>query len=135
MFPKCSPRGGTTVHFRNTTRPPWYIATMVSLDTCRALAQALPDVSEQLHHNMPAFARGTKRFAIFDPAKRVLALRLSLTDSDRIEAVAAGLLEPAPGKYGAEGWAAVDLERIGKEPFATLLAKAHAGAGAKSRRS
>lgn len=106
---------------------------MVSLATYRTLAQALPDVLEQIHHRMPAFARGARRFAIFDPAKGMLALRLPLTDSDRIEAVRAGLLEPAPGKYGAEGWASVDMARIGKDAFSTLLRKAHQGVGQKPR--
>lgn len=108
---------------------------MVSLDTYRALVQVLPDVSEQIHHRMPAFARGSRRFTIFDPAEGMLALRLPLTDPDRVEALARGLIEPAPGKYGAEGWASVDMQAIQPDEFETLLRKAHAGVGTKTKRS
>ena len=110
---------------------------MVSLETYRALALALPDAAEQIHSGMPAFAVGKKRFAIFDPKRGELALRLPLTDPVRIEAEQTGLLVAAPGKYGAEGWASVDMTRIGPGAFEELLAIAHgnvAGAGRKGTR-
>lgn len=99
---------------------------MVSLETYRKIAADLPGVAEQVHSGMPAFAVGKKRFAIFDPKKGAFAIRLPLTDPARAEALARGLLAPAPGKYGAEGWVGVDMERIGKAEFAKLLAIAHA---------
>lgn len=99
---------------------------MVSLETYRKIAADLPGVAEQVHSGMPAFAVGKKRFAIFDPKKGGLAIRIPLTDPARSEGVAEGLLVPAPGKYGAEGWVGVDMERIGKAEFAKLLAIAHA---------
>lgn len=105
---------------------------MTSLETYRTLALALPDVVEQIHSGMPAFAVGKKRFAIFDPKRGELALRLPLTDPIRVEAEGAGLLASAPGKYGAEGWASVDMARIAPEAFEELLRIAHgavAGAG------
>ena len=98
---------------------------MVSLETYRMLAADLPGAAEQVHSGMPAFAVGKKRFSIFDPKKGTLAIRLPLTDSASAEAVEKSLLEPAPGKYGAEGWVSVDMERIGKDEFAKLLAIAH----------
>lgn len=94
---------------------------MVSLETYRKIAADLPGVAEQIHSGMPAFAVGKKRFSIFDPKKGELAIRLPLTDPDRSEAVVQGLLAPAPGKYGAEGWVGVDMDRIGKAEFAKLL--------------
>ncbi len=98
---------------------------MLSLETYRKIAADLPGVAEQVHSGMPAFAVGKKRFSIFDPKKGELAIRLPLTDPARADAVAQGLLTPAPGKYGAEGWVGVDMERIGKAEFAKLLAIAH----------
>lgn len=99
---------------------------MVALEAYRRLAMELPGTTEQVHSGMPAFAVGKARFAIFDPKKGELALRLPLTDSVRTKAEAEGLLAAAPGRYGAEGWAGVDLERIEPERFETLLRIAHA---------
>lgn len=107
---------------------------MITLDTYRTLAQALPGVSEQIHHAMPAYAVGRSRFAIFDPRKGILAIRLPLADPDRAEGIGDGVVEAVPGSYGAEGWVSVDMERIGKAQFAKLLEAAHAGVGSKKKR-
>jgi hypothetical protein len=100
---------------------------MVSLETYRKLAAALPGTTEQIHSGMPAFAVGKSRFAIFDPKKGELALKLPPTDAGRRSGIETGLLVPAPGKYGAEGWAGVDMERIGNAEFVELLETAHRG--------
>ena len=97
---------------------------MISLDTYRRLAAALSGAAEQIHSGMPAFAVGKSRFSIFDPKKGELALRVPLTDSVRIDALAKGLLAAA-GRYGAEGWAMVDLDRIDEAGFTRLLEIAH----------
>jgi len=106
---------------------------MVSLEAYRTAALALAEVSEVEHFGMLAFQRGKTRFAAFDPKKGVLSLRLPLTDSVRTDGIARGVLVPAPGKYGAEGWTSVDLERMEWTEFAGLLETAHAGAVPKGR--
>jgi len=106
---------------------------MISLESYRAAALALADVSEVEHFGMLAFQRGKTRFAAFDPKKGVLSLRLPLTDSVRADGIVRGVLEPAPGKYGAEGWTNVDLERLEWAEFSGLLETAHAGATPKGR--
>ena len=106
---------------------------MVSLEAYRTAALALEDVSEVEHFGMLAFQRGKSRFAAFDPKKGVLALKLPLTDPVRVDGIACCVLEPAPGKYGAEGWTSVDLERMDWPEFAALLETAHAGAVSKGR--
>jgi hypothetical protein len=104
---------------------------MISLETYRQLAAALPGTAEQIHSGMPAFAVGKARFSIFDPKKGELALKLPSSDAGRRAGIEKGLLVPAPGKYGAEGWAGVDMERIGKEEFVVLLEAAHRGVAPK----
>jgi len=100
---------------------------MVSLESYRKLAAALPGTAEQVHSGMPAFAVGEKRFTIFDPKKGELALKLPPTDAGRRSGIEAGLLVPAPGKYGAEGWVGVDMERVDKTEFVKFLEAAHRG--------
>ena len=100
---------------------------MVSLETFRKLALELPGVSEQIHFGMNALAVGAKRFTAFDPKKGELALKLPLSDPKRLEGVESGILSHAPGKYGAEGWATLDMEKIRKSEFVRLLKSAHAG--------
>jgi len=106
---------------------------MVSLEAYRKEALALPETSEVEHFGMLAFQRGKTRFAAFDPKKGALSLRLAMTDPVRAEGIARGILVPAPGKYGAEGWTTVDLDRMEWDEFAELLVSAHGLATPKGR--
>jgi len=101
---------------------------MITLDGFRRQALALPEVDEQLHCGRIAFRRGKTRFAIFDPRKGELALRLPAPSALRDAGIERGLLEPSPGKYGAEGWLGVDMGSVGEPEFARMLQAAHGGA-------
>lgn len=108
---------------------------MVSLDTYRNLASTLPGVEESIHFSLAMFGVGKKNFASFDPRTGELSLKLSLTDSDRLDGIERKVLSPVPGRYGSQGWTSVDLERIGKTEFAKLLEAAHAGVAAKPKKA
>ena len=103
---------------------------MVSLETFRKFALELSGVSEQIHFGMAAFAVGSKRFTAFDPKNGELALKLPLSDPHRLEGIERGILRAAPGKYGAEGWTTVNLEKARKTDFVKLLETAHAAISA-----
>ena len=98
---------------------------MVSLETFRKLALDLPEVEEALHFKLFVFGVRKKNFASFDPRSGELSLKLSLTDPKRLEGIGKGILSPVAGKYGAEGWTTIDLQRIGKTEFVNLLEAAH----------
>ncbi|MBK9576998.1 MAG: MmcQ/YjbR family DNA-binding protein [Fibrobacterota bacterium] len=98
---------------------------MISLDTFKKLALELPEVTESIHFSMVMFGVGKKNFATFDPRSGELSLKLPLADPSRTEAIERGVLTPVPGKYGAQGWATVDLERIAKPEFVRFLKSAH----------
>jgi len=100
---------------------------MVSLDTFRKLALALPDVEESVHAKMMMFGVRKKRFASFDPRSGDFALKLPLDDPDRLRGLEQEILEEIPGRYGNEGWTLVKLEKIGKPEFSKLLGTAHRG--------
>jgi hypothetical protein len=109
---------------------PIYLGAMITLDGFRRQALALPEVDEQLHCGRIAFRRGKTRFAIFDPRKGELALRLPAPSALRDAGIERGLLEPAPGKYGIDGWLAVDMGSVGEPEFARMLQAAHEAAPA-----
>lgn len=98
---------------------------MVSLDTFKALAAALPDTEEAVHFKLLVFGVRKRNFATFDPRIGQLSLRLPHADPERAAAVGRNLLAPVPGKYGAEGWATVDLSAIEPDDFGRLLSSAH----------
>ncbi|MBK8804723.1 MAG: MmcQ/YjbR family DNA-binding protein [Fibrobacteres bacterium] len=98
---------------------------MISLDTFKKLALDLADVTESIHFSMIMFGVGKKNFATFDPRSGELSFKLSLSDPKRTEAMERGLMAAVSGKYGAQGWTTVDLERIAKPDFVRFLESAH----------
>jgi hypothetical protein len=99
---------------------------VVSLETFRKAALELPCSGESIHFGRLMFCVGKANFASFDPRKGELALRLPLADPARREGLGRGILAEIPGKYGAEGWTLVDLERVEKTEFVQYLRLAHA---------
>lgn len=108
-----------------TTHPTSQLVDMVTLERFRKLALDLPHVETGIHFSLVMFGVGTKNFASFDPRTGQLALKLPLLDPKRGEAIDRGLLSPVPGKYGAQGWVAVDLDAMGESEFVALLKTAH----------
>jgi len=101
---------------------------VISLESFRRQALALSDVEEQVHFGRIAFQRGKIRFAIFDPRKGELALRLPSPSALREAGIGQGHLVPSPGKYGAEGWLGVDMGSVGESEFTLMLRAAHTNA-------
>jgi len=103
---------------------------MVSLDTFKTLAADLPGTEEALHFKLLVFGVRRKNYATFDPRSGQLSLRLPHADPGRVAAIGRNLLAPVPGKYGDEGWATVDMDRIEKTEFVRLLETAHGAVAA-----
>ena len=106
---------------------------MISLETFHAQAAALPDSTEQLHFGLRAFAVGKRRFAAFDPRRGEIVVRLPQGNPARAQALSQGILSPAAGKYGTEGWCVLS-ELAGEQELSSLLQSAHAAACPKLRR-
>jgi hypothetical protein len=106
---------------------------VIALDSFRSQALALPGVEEQTHFGRTAFCRGKIRFAIFDPRKGELAVRLPAPSGLRDAGIGSSVLEPSPGKYGAQGWLGVDMDAVGQAEFSQMLLAAHAEALPKPR--
>ncbi|MCB9497394.1 MAG: MmcQ/YjbR family DNA-binding protein [Fibrobacteria bacterium] len=98
---------------------------MVSLEAFRTLALDLPETQESTHFSMVVFGVGKKRFAALDPKTGQLSIKLPLNDPDRLKGLSEGLLAPASGKYGEQGWTTIDMDRIDVPEFVVLLTGAH----------
>jgi len=98
---------------------------MIALDTIRTLAQALPGTEEAIHFKLVVFGVRKRNYASFNPRTGEFSLRLPAADPSRTAALAQGLATPVPGKYGADGWATIALERISQTEFVALLETAH----------
>lgn len=119
---------------------------MIALDTIRTLALDLPGTDEAIHFKLVVFGVRKKNYASFDPRTGEFSLRLPSAEPARAAALARGLATPVPGRYGADGWATIDLALTTQTEFVQLLGVAHSSvapavatvprkAGSSSRKS
>jgi hypothetical protein len=98
---------------------------MIALDSIRSMALALTGTEEAVHFKLVVFGVRKRNFATFDPRTGAFSLRLPASDPARAAALARGLATPVPGKYGADGWATIDLDAVDPTDFGTFLQAAY----------
>lgn len=107
---------------------------MVSADDIRRLALALPEAAEADHHGMPSFRRSGRIFATIHVAHPRMMVKLDPEDQHNLAEAHSGVVEAVPGYWGRKGSTFVWYERANEALVTTLLAMAHAGVAAKSKR-
>lgn len=98
---------------------------MVTFETFRNLALALPDVKESPHFEKTSFKRKSKIFAVYNAKENRACLKLSLIDQDVFSAFNREIIHPVPNKWGKNGWTLFYLERLNEELFTDALQTAY----------
>lgn len=98
---------------------------MVSIDTFRNLALALPDVIEAPHFEKTSFKRKSKVFAVYNGKANRACLKLSLIDQDVFSSFNKEIIHPVPNKWGKNGWTLFYLAQLDEELFADALQTAY----------
>jgi hypothetical protein len=93
---------------------------MVPVSRMRALALSLPEAEEKSHFGHPDFRVRNKIFATLWPSEKRAVLKLD-PETQASALAAAPEAFSAPGGWGARGWTAVDLTRVGLSELAELV--------------
>lgn len=99
---------------------------MVSANTFRKIALALPDTIEQPHFEKPAFKAGRKRiYCTLSEKDGTAVVRLSDVDQSVYCDVDPKMIYPVPNKWAKHGWTVIELKRIPVELLKEILRKAY----------
>lgn len=99
---------------------------MVSVNTFRKIALALPNTIEQPHFEKRAFKAGKKRiFCTLSEKDRTATVRLSDVDQSVYCGIDAEMIFPIPNKWAKQGWTVIDLKRIPLALLKEVLLKAY----------
>lgn len=99
---------------------------MVSVNTFRKIALALPDTVEQPHFEKLAFKAGKKRiYCTLSEKQGTAALRLSEVDQSVYSDIDPAMIYPVPNKWAKQGWTVVSLKRIPLTLLKEVLRKAY----------
>lgn len=94
---------------------------MITADTVRLLALALPETGEEPHHAITSFRVKKKIFATLNPPENRATLRFSAEMQDIFTRISQGAIFPVPNAWGKFGWTTVDLGRVAPELFEDAL--------------
>lgn len=98
---------------------------MISADTFRKLALALPDTDEHPHFEKSAFRVNKKIFATLHEAKNKGMVILTPADQSVYCDFDPVSFSPVPGTWGAKGSTFVDLKKVKKEVMKEAMALAY----------
>lgn len=100
---------------------------MVSIETFRQMALALPDTVELPHFEKTSFRVNKKIFATLDEKNSRACLMLSEIDQSVFSAFDKSVIYPVPNKWGQKGATFVELGSVRKSVLQDALGKAYAG--------
>ena len=94
---------------------------MVSIESARRAALALPEAEEKSHFHIPDFRIKNKIFATIHIDKHYMMVKLSLIDQSVFCAYDPAIIFPVPGGWGKKGATFIDLKKIKKQMLIDAL--------------
>lgn len=87
---------------------------MITIETARQLALALPEVVEKSHFEIPDFRVGGKIFATLHTDRKIVMVKLSLVDQSVFCSYDKEVIYPVPGGWGRKGATYINLKKVKK---------------------
>ncbi|MEP7164135.1 MAG: MmcQ/YjbR family DNA-binding protein [Ferruginibacter sp.] len=95
---------------------------MVSIDSARQLALALPETTEQPHFHLSSFRVKQKIFSTLWEAEKKMMVKLSLVDQSVFCDIDRNIIYPVPGGWGRQGATFIELSKVKKQIAEEALA-------------
>ncbi len=108
---------------------------MITLETVRELALALPEVEEQDHWGRPSFRVRGKIFATLWPAEQRAMLKLPPAEQAALIMLDPATFSAVPGTWGERGSTFVQLQTVERADFQAALKTAWRGVAPKRLRA
>jgi hypothetical protein len=87
---------------------------MVSINVFRIMAMSLPEATESLHFDKPAFRIRNKIFASLHEHDKKVMVKLSLIEQSVFSDIDRTIIYPVPGGWGRQGATFVELAKVKK---------------------
>ena len=94
---------------------------MVSIESARKAALALPETEEKSHFHIPDFRVRNKIFATIHTDKNYMMIKLSPVDQSVFCSFDRAIIFPVPGGWGLKGATFFDLKKIKKQMLTDAL--------------
>ncbi len=94
---------------------------MISTETARQIALALPGTTAHPHFDKQAFKANKRIFATLWEKEKLVMVKLSLIDQSVFSSFDPTIIDPVPNKWGLQGCTFVELDKVPKEMLEDAL--------------
>lgn len=94
---------------------------MITTETARQIALALPGTTEHPHFDKRAFKVNKRIFATLWEKERLLMIKLSLIDQSVFSSFDPNVIYPVPNKWGLQGCTFIELNKVPLEMLKDAL--------------
>jgi len=94
---------------------------MVSIDNFRKIILSLNDIEESAHFEKTSFRINKKIVATLDVKAKRVVVKLSEIEQAVFSAFDKGIIFPANGTWGKQGWTVIELDKVKKEVLKDAL--------------
>jgi predicted DNA-binding protein (MmcQ/YjbR family) len=108
---------------------------MVSIETFRTMALALPAADEAPHFEKTSFSIHTKIFATLNVAENRCCVKLSPIDQSVFCLYDKTVIYPVPNKWGTQGWTLINLAKVKKAMLKDALTTAYNEVASKIKKN
>jgi len=106
---------------------------MLSIETARQMALALPGTIEKDHFGMPSFRANNKIYATLWVPQNRMMVKLRPIDQSVFNSFDPSVFYPVPNKWGLKGATFVELEKVRPEMLQDALNLAYDGVIGKNQ--
>jgi predicted DNA-binding protein (MmcQ/YjbR family) len=108
---------------------------MVSIAAFRKLALSLPEATEAMHFENPAFLVKGKIFATLNERPGRATLKLVPEQQDVLTSAEPAIFERVPNVWGQKGWTWMHLKTADQKTTESALKTAHANVSTRPKRA
>ncbi|RZA02222.1 MAG: MmcQ/YjbR family DNA-binding protein [Sphingobacteriaceae bacterium] len=94
---------------------------MISTETARQIALALPGTTEHPHFDKQAFKANKRIYATLWEKERLVMVKLSLIDQSVFSSFDSTIIYPVPNKWGLQGCTFIELDKVPHEMLEDAL--------------
>lgn len=98
---------------------------MITLDTFRKIALALPETNEEPHFEKTSFRVKGKIFATVDLSNKQACLKLSEIEQDVFASADRTIIYPVANKWGKQGWTIIEMKHVNVDLFTDAITSAY----------
>lgn len=98
---------------------------MITFEELKKYALSFPEATMEPHFEKISFRIRKKIFATYDEKLHRAVVKLNEVDQDTYALIGGGSIYPVPGKWGRQGWTAMELDGVEEDLMRDIVSNSY----------